>query len=94
MTLTNRKLLVGVVIYGLLALNLRFVDRGFNGDNFYYLANWAYWLAMVYGIGFMVYLYRLSCPNCGAKRIVRDGLNALAIRWPSKSCHACREKID
>jgi len=21
-------------------------------------------------------------------------LNALAIRWPSKSCHACREKID
>lgn len=68
-------------------------SNNFDASNFYHLKNWTYWLGMGWGIFAIVYVVKLSCPNCGARQVLR-GLSVFSLRCPQDQCHKCGARIE
>jgi len=65
----------------------------FEGDDWFHLSNWTYWLGMLFGTYVVVFAFKLHCSKCGVRQVFRS-FNLLDFRWPQDKCHKCGCKVE
>jgi len=93
MNKNKKKLITLLVIQAIITILHRSNIANFQGDDWFHLSNWTYWLGMCFGIYVLVFAYNLHCAKCGARQVFRS-FNALDFRWPQDNCHKCGCKVE
>lgn len=93
MNKNKKKLITLLIIQVLITLLHRSNISNFEGDDWFHLSNWTYWLGMLFGTYVVVFAFKLHCSQCRVRQVFRS-FNLLDFRWPQDKCHKCGCKVE
>jgi hypothetical protein len=92
MNRNKKKLIILISIQVILTIIHKVLDKPPSDiDNWVAEVGWHYWVALIFGMYLIIYMFTLSCKKCGAKQLWRSH-NILEWRWPKDKCWNCGDE--